>query len=196
MKIKLLLSVAVMGIFMLFTSCQKFPEAEINTSTAAVDSVKAVGGESFVPEVFKALVDSLESAKLEAENAKSKLFSNYKKSVEKLTFVNQMAADALTKVESRKVELRAENEALVAEVKTLILTNNELIKKLPYGKDGKIALESIKADISVIETTVLEVEALIASDDILGANTKIKAASEKAVSIKVELEEVLAKIGK
>jgi hypothetical protein len=196
MKIKLLLSVAVMGIFMLFTSCQKFPEAEISTSTAAVDSVKAVGGESFVPDVFKALVDSLESAKLEAENAKSKLFSNYKKSVEKLTFVNQMAADALTKVEARKVELRAENEALVAEVKTLILTNNELIKKLPYGKDGKIALESIKADISVIETTVLEVEALIASDDILGANTKIKAASEKAVSIKVELEEVLAKIGK
>jgi len=196
MKIKLFMSVALMGFLMLFSSCAKFPQAQIDTVAAAVDSVKTVDGDVYVPEVFKALTDSLASANATAETEKSKLFSNYKKTKESLAIVNQMAIDALAKVEARKAELKAENDALLAEVKELVLTDKELLKKAPKGKDGRAALEAIQADITFIETTVTEVETLISNGDILGANTKIKSAKEKAVAIKTELEEVLAKIGK
>lgn len=192
MKIKLIL-VALMGV-MLFSSCAKYPQAQVDQVTAAVDSVKAVGGDLYVPEVFKVLTDSFTSATAQVEKEKSKLFKTYKVAKASLEVVNTMAVDALAKVEARKAELKAENDALVAEVKALVLTNKELLGKLPKGKDGKEAIISIKSDIEVIEASVTETETLIASGDILGANTKIKAAKDKALAIKAELDEVFVKI--
>ena len=61
--------------------------------------------------------------------------------------------------------------------------------------NGREALEAIKSDVAVAETTVTEVEALLANGDLIGSNDKIKAAKEKATSIKTELEEAIAKKG-
>ena len=194
MKIKLIL-VALMGV-MLFSSCAKYPQAQVDQVTAAVDSVKAVGGDLYVPEVYKALTDSFTSAKAQVETEKSKFFKTYKVAKASLVVVNTMAVDALVKVEARKAELKAENDALVVEVKALVVTDKELLAKAPKGKDGKAALEAIKTDISTVEATIVEVEGLIVSGDILGANTKIKVAKGKATDLKNELEEVLVKVSK
>lgn len=194
MKIKLIL-VALMGV-MLFSSCAKYPQAQVDQVTVAVDSVKAVGGDLYVPEIFKALTDSFTSAKAQVETEKSKFFKTYKVAKASLVVVNTMAVDALVKVEARKAELKAENDALVVEVKALVVTDKELLAKAPKGKDGKAALEAIKTDISTVEATIVEVEGLIVSGDILGANTKIKVAKGKATDLKNELEEVLVKVGK
>ena len=194
MKIKLIL-VALMGV-MLFSSCAKYPQAQVDQVTAAVDSVKAVGGDLYVPEVYKALTDSFTSAKAQVETEKSKFFKTYKVAKASLVVVNTMAVDALVKVEARKTELKAENDALVIEVKALVVTDKELLAKAPKGKDGKAALEAIKTDISTVEATIVEVEGLIVSGDILGANTKIKVAKGKATDLKNELEEVLVKVSK
>ena len=79
------------------------------------------------------------------------------------------------------------------EVKALVVENTALIAKAPRGKEGREALEAIKSDLAVAETTVTEVEALLANGDLIGSNDKIKAAKEKATSIKAELEEAIAK---
>ena len=70
-----------------------------------------------------------------------------------------------------------------------------MVAKAPRGKEGKAALEAISSDITVAETTVTEVEALLANGDLLGSNDKIKAAKEKATAIKAELEDAIAKKG-
>lgn len=196
MKSKLILLVALMGIMVLFSSCAKLPQAKIDAVSAAVDSVKKVGGDVYVPEVYKALTDSLASVNAAVETEKSKWFPTYKKVNVSLDVVSTMATDALAKTEARKVELKAENDALVTEVKTLVETNKELLKKAPKGKDGREALEAIKSDLEVVATSVTEVEALIATGDILGANSKIKATKEKANSIKTELETAIEKVKK
>lgn len=194
MKNKFILFVALIGLAVLFTSCAKLPQAEINAVTAAVDSAKTVGADVYVPEVYKALTDSLASLNTKVETEKSKWFPTYKKVNESITVVNQMAVDALAKTEAKKAELKAENDSLVAEVKALVVTNKELLKKAPKGKDGRAALAAIDSDLSVVETTLTEVEGLIANNDILGANSKVKAAKEKAVAIKTELETAIAKV--
>lgn len=193
MKSKLMIAVAAMGIAVLFSSCAKVPQAEIDAATAAVQSVKDAGADLYVPEAYNALVDSMKSANEKVEVAKAKWFPNYTKAKELLATVNQMATDTKTKAEARKVELKNETDALVTEVQTMNQENTALLAKAPRGKEGKEALEAIKSDITVTETTVTEVQSLLANGDIIGANDKIKAAKEKATSIKAELEDAIAK---
>jgi len=195
MKSKLIIAIAAIGMTVLFSSCQKVPQAEIDAATAAVTEVKDAGADLYVPEAYQALVDSMKSANEKVEVAKAKWFPNYNKAKETLAIVNQMAVDTKAKSEARKVELKAETEAMIVEVKALIEENVALIAKAPKGKEGREALEAIKSDVSVAETTVTEVEALLANGDLIGSNDKIKAAKEKATSIKAELEEAIAKKG-
>lgn len=195
MKSKLMIAVAAMGIAVLFSSCAKVPQAEIDAATAAVQTAKDAGADLYVPEAYNALVDSMKSANEKVEVAKAKWFPNYTKAKELLATVNQMAADTKSKSEARKVELKNETDSLIAEVKTMNEDNTALLAKAPRGKEGKEALEAIKSDITVAETTVTEVESLLANGDIIGANDKIKAAKEKATSIKSELEDAIAKKG-
>jgi PBP1b-binding outer membrane lipoprotein LpoB len=195
MKSKLMIAIAAMGVAVLFSSCQKAPEAEVAAATAAIQEVKDAGADLYVPEAYQALVDSMKSANEKIEVAKAKWFPNYTKAKELLAYVSTTATDVKAKSEARKVELKAETEAMIGEVKTLIADNTALIAKAPRGKEGREALEAIKADLAVAETTVTEVESLLANGDLIGSNDKIKAAKEKATSIKAELEEAIAKKG-
>jgi len=195
MKSKLIIAIAAMGIAVLFSSCAKVPQAEVDAATAAIQEVKDAGADLYVPEAYQALVDSMKSANEKIEVAKAKWFPNYKPAKALLTVVSQMAVDTKAKSEARKVELKAEVEAMIVEVKALVEENKALIAKAPKGKEGREALEAIKSDVAVAETTVTEVEALLANGDLIGSNDKIKAAKEKATSIKAELEEAIAKKG-
>lgn len=192
MKSKLIIAIAAMGVAVLFSSCAKVPQAEIDAAQAAVQDVKDSGADLYVPEAYAALVDSMKSANEKVEVAKAKWFPNYSAAKEQLVAINTMAADTKAKAEARKVELKAEVETMIGEVKALNEENKALVAKAPKGKEGRAALEAINSDIAVAETTVTEVEALLANGDLLGSNDKIKAAKEKATSIKGELETAIA----
>ena len=196
MKSKLVLAIVALGGVVLFSSCQKVPQAEIDAATAAIQEVKDAGADQYVPEVYQALVDSMKSANEKVEAAKQKWFPSYTKAKATLAYVSQAAVDAKAKTEARKVELKNETTTLIGEVKALVEENKGLLAKAPRGKEGREALEAIKSDLSVAETTVTEVETALANGDLLGSNSKIKAAKEKATSIKSELEEAIAKKGK
>jgi len=75
----------------------------------------------------------------------------------------------------------------------LIDENTALLAKAPKGKEGKEAIEAIKLDLAGITASAGEVPALLASGDLLGAQTKINAAQQKATEINTELKTVLEK---
>jgi DNA repair ATPase RecN len=194
MKSKLIMFIALIGLAVMFSSCASVPQAKIDAVTSAIDSVKSVGGDVFVPEVYKALTDSFAAVNAQVETEKAKWFPTYKKANQSLDVLAQAAVDALAKTEARKVELKAENDALVTEVKDLLSTNAELLKKAPKGKEGREALNAIKGDLEVAATTLTESEALITTGDILGANSKLKAVKDRVSSIKTELETAINKV--
>ena len=79
MKRKLFILIALMGIGVIFSSCAKFPQAQFDSTTAAVQITKEAGADVYVPQVYQALVDSLKSATIKAEIVKSKwFFPSYK----------------------------------------------------------------------------------------------------------------------
>ena len=182
--------------FLIFSGCQKAPQAEIDMAKAVIDSAKTVETNRYLAAEFQAIQDSLNAAlaNIEEQNSKSALGRNYNEAKRVLGVVTQMAQDAIAKTDAKKEELKAQNETLSAELQTLIQENKALILKAPKGKEGKAALDLISQDLTVIETTVNDATTLIANGDILSANDKLNAAKEKATAINTELKEAIAKV--
>lgn len=188
--------VMALGVAVLFSSCGKVPQAEIDAAFAALDSAKTAGADVYLAEDFAALQDSMKAITESVEAQKSKFFASYGDIKAKLASVNEQAVAAVAKTEARKEEVKQEIATLQSEVTTLQTQNNELVAKAPKGKEGKAALEAIKADITLIDTTLGEVGTQAAAGDLMGALDKAKAAKEKAVAINTELNDVIAKYTK
>lgn len=196
MKIKLLSGIAIVGLALVFTGCQKYPQAEVDAATAAIESTRAVQANLYVPEEFNALQDSLTTVLAAVEKEKSKLFHNYKDEVAKLTATAAQADIVKNNAIAKKEQYKQETNTALAEIATLMEQNKEYLAKAPKGKEGKAALEAIAADLTTIEAGVAEVNNKLASDDIIGALNQAKSLKEKATGINTELTEVLKKTGK
>lgn len=194
MKNKLFLGLAALSMSaILFTSCAKLPQAEIDAANAAINSAKAVQADLYVPANFVALQDSMNAVMVEVEAQKSKLFKKYTKVSEGLAGVTALAQEVKVQAVTRKEEVKVEATNTIAETTTLIATNRELLKKAPKGKEGAAALAAMKDELDAIEVAVAEATATFDAGDLLGALDKAKAAKDKATSINTELNDVIAK---
>ena len=191
MKRKLL--IVLLGVGLLFSSCAKFPQIELDAAKAAVLDVKNGGADLYVPADYQALSDSMAKASLLADAGKAKWFPSYKDANAELVVVNKLVTEVNAKNETRKAELKAETSKLVLEVDSLVVADKALLVKAPKGKDGKAVLDAINNDINVIVATLEEVRVHLAKVELLEANSKIKAAKEKATTINAELVKATAK---
>ncbi len=194
MKIKLLSGIAIVGMALVFASCQKYPQAEVDAANAAVEQAKTAQANLYVASEFNALQDSLNTVLAAVEKEKSKLFKNYKDEVAKLTATSEMAKTVAANSVAKKEQMKQECTATLAEVTVLMDANKEMLAKAPKGKEGKAAMEAIQADLTSIETQVGEVNNKFASDDIINALNQAKALKDKATLINTELTEVMSKV--
>ncbi|KAF0233956.1 MAG: hypothetical protein FD181_3757 [Prolixibacteraceae bacterium] len=190
-KIFYVLSIVAASI--IFTSCAKAPQAEIDAAKAALEQAKTAQADLYVEADYLAVQDSLNAVMVEIEEQSSKLFKSYGTAKEKLVVITTQATELVAKTDVRKEEIKTEVATAEAATLALIEENNQLVAKAPKGKEGKEAIEAIKLDLTGISTSVSEVPALIASGDLLGAQTKVNAAQQKATEINTELKSVLDK---
>ncbi len=194
MKIKLLSGIAIVGMALVFSSCQKYPQAEVDAANAAVEAAKSAQANLYVSGEFNALQDSLMTVLASVEKEKSKLFKNYKDEVAKLTATSEMAKTVAANAVAKKEQMKQECTATLEEVGTLLTANKEMLAKAPKGKEGKAAMEAISADLTNIESQVAEVNNKLASDDVINALNQAKSMKEKATSINTELTDVMSKV--
>ncbi len=190
---KIFYVMSIVATALIFTSCAKAPQAEIDAAKAALETAKTAQANLYVEADFLAVQDSLNAVMVEIEAQSSKLFKSYGKSKEKLVTITAQATDLLAKTEARKEQIKVEVAAAEAEANALIAENTALVAKAPRGKEGREAIEAIKLDLTSITTSVGEVQGLVASGDLLGAQTKVNAAKQKATEINTELKAVLDK---
>ncbi|MFA6126076.1 MAG: hypothetical protein WC699_02125 [Bacteroidales bacterium] len=194
MKIKLLSGIAIVGMALVFASCQKYPQAEVDAANAAVEAARTAQANLYVSGEFNALQDSLNTVLAAVEKEKSKLFKNYKDEVAKLTATSEMAKTVAANAVAKKEQMKQEVTATLGEISVLMTANKEMLAKAPKGKEGKAAMEAIQADLTTIETQVAEVNNKFASDDIIGALNQAKSLKDKATSINTELTDVMSKV--
>jgi hypothetical protein len=196
MKKNVVLSMLTLAMVVLFASCAKVPQAEIDAANSAIDSAKVAEAAVYVPEQLAQVEDSLKSALAEVETQKSKLFSNYDDATKTLVYVAETAKQVKGNSVARKEQLKAEIVATIAEVTTLVAENKELMKKAPKGKEGKAALEAMNTEMTAVEASVAECQTAYDGGQYVSTIDKIKAAKEKATSIKDELTAAIEKTGK
>jgi tRNA U34 5-carboxymethylaminomethyl modifying GTPase MnmE/TrmE len=190
---KIFYVLSIVAATIIFTSCAKAPQAEIDAAKAALEQAKTAQANLYVEADFLAVQDSLNAVMVEIEAQSSKLFKSYGNAKEKLVVITTQATELVAKTEVRKEEIKTEVATAEAATLALIEENNQLLAKAPKGKEGKEAIEAIKLDLTGITTSVGEVSGMVASGDLLGAQTKVNAAQQKATQINSELKGVLDK---
>ena len=196
MKNKTLLGIAVIALTSFLTGCSKIPQAEIDAANTAIEAAKTAGAELYVPQEFAAVQDSMMSVQEKIEGQKSKWFANFDEAKTQLSEITTLATKAAENAEVRKNEIKEEIQKTLAEVKTTLEENKKLLTEAPTGKEGKTALEAIRAEITLLESSVNEATALLEKGEFLPTLDKVKASKEKALSINNELKGAIAKYSK
>lgn len=178
---------------LLLASCGKLPQAEIDSANLALEDAKTAQADIYVPADYAVVNDSLKAALELVETEKSNVFKNFDLAKAKLQQVVTLANDTKQKVEVRKAELKVEIDTLLVSVKNTIDIDNLLVAKAPKGKEGKSALDEIKAEITTVASWVEQADSLYQQGNLVPAVDKLNAAKQKALGLKTELETVLEK---
>jgi hypothetical protein len=187
---------AIIAVAILFSACKKVPQAEMDAATLALQQAKTAQADVYMVADYVALQDSLNAITVSIESKKGKVFGNFKEPKQKLNDVSMKAAELVTKTEARKSEIKNEVTASQDSVAEIMAENSKLVAMAPKGKEGKQAIESIMSDLSMINSSVNEVPAMVQKDDLLAAQTKINAAQQKAKEINTELKIAIEKYAK
>lgn len=190
---KYFIFLAVIAGSLIFTSCAKVPQVEIDAAVAALEQAKAAQADVYLEAEYLALQDSLSSVTTEVEAQKSKMFGSYGEVKEKLAVITAQGTELVGKTQTRKEEVKAEVVQVQAEVAAMMEENQKMVEVAPKGKEGKEAIEAIKSDLAAISATVAEIPALLESNELLAAQTKANAVKQKATEINTELKTVLEK---
>jgi hypothetical protein len=194
MKNKLFIGLTTIGLTaLLFTSCSKMPQTEMDAANAAIEQAKTAGAVVYANTEFIALQDSMKSVMINIESQNSKFMKNYSSVKKQLIGITALAQTVTGQAEVRKEEVKLEIQNTIAEVKTLIETNKKLILEAPKGKEGTSALKAIKSELSLIETSVNEADVKFKIGEYPVALDMVNASKEKAISINTELTSVIAK---
>ena len=130
------------------------------------------------------------------EVQKAKWFKNFDGVRTKLSTLTAQAATVKTNTLARIEEIKTEYQTAYAEVQQMIVDNKALVEKAPKGKEGREALEQIKGEIGVVETSAMDAQSLFDAGNYMEALNKINAAKSKSADLMTELNEAIAKTSK
>ncbi len=176
------------------TSCGKMPQAEIDAAKAAIENLKAIQADIYVAGEFTALQDSLNAALENVEIANSKLLKNFDAPKAQLEAVIANSATLAEKTVTAKDQVKMEAETALVAAQALLDENKKLVEKAPKGKEGKAAIDAIKAELAAMETALAETTSLLEAGNFMGAKDKVTAATSKLTSVNEELKAVTAKV--
>lgn len=184
---------AVIAASVVFSSCAKAPQVEMDAAIAALEQARAAQADVYLEAEYMALQDSLNSVSAEIETQKSKMFGNYGSAKQKLATISSQGTELVAKAETRKEEVKAEVAEAQAVVAAMMEENQKMVEMAPKGKEGKEAIEAIKSDLAAIDAALAEIPALVDNGEFMAAQTKANAVKQKATDINTELKTVLEK---
>lgn len=195
MKAKTLLSSLGIVMLLFVMGCKEPPTQLLADADAAMQAAQTAEANRYAADLFNAAKDSLSAAQAEVEqqNSKFALMRNYDRAAALLNSAVAAFNSAKDAAATNKETVKAEAEALIAQVTTKIEDAKKLMAKAPKGKEGKAALEMIQGDINAVESGLSEAQTALSGGDFLTARDKVQAAASKIDSVIGELESAIGK---
>ncbi len=180
---------AVVMMVVVLTGCKVAPTAQKDAAQAALDSARVLEADRYLAAEFAVLQDSLNLAisNLEAQNALPSGERNFRPIADVLEWVAAEADTMIINVGVRKAEVQAEVEGGVATLTQLVDANKAGLAAIVKTARNKAALEAKQSEITVLESSVAEINTLVANGDFLTAHEKVTAAIEKATALQAQL---------
>jgi acetyl/propionyl-CoA carboxylase alpha subunit len=181
---------AMVSMFIIFLAgCNQEPTIKVETASAAVEAAKTAEADKYLPSEFTALQDTLTAvlASIEEEKAKSFSSRSFKSIEEKLDAIIADAETLKSNTETRKAEVRVQVEESLAMLIKTIEQDKELISKTLKNARNKAVVEAMQNEITVIESSVAEINTLVGNGDYLTALQKVNVANGKATSLYAQL---------
>ncbi|MBU0482208.1 MAG: hypothetical protein KKG47_14020 [Proteobacteria bacterium] len=174
-------------------ACDKQPVAEIEAAKASLEAAASDGSEVFVAEDFRKVNEAMAAAMDEVKVQDGKMFKNYDKANEMLAGVMAEAQTVKAKAIAERERLRLQSVADLESARTAVVSTRELLNQAPAGKGSAADIMVMKADLSGLEATVVEIQAMVTAGDYSEASERALSVKEKAGAISTEIEAALAK---
>jgi hypothetical protein len=191
---RVVLSVVVFAL-LIFVSCGKAPEQEMQMANTASDAAKAAEAEQYAPDVYQMATDTLNAAMAAKQEADSKfaLFRSYGKSKELFMRAEALAQEAQSEAQTRKEQVKQEVADLITKAKEALDAASAALSKAPRGKGSKADIELIKNDLNAANVAYEEAKMDLDAGKYAVAKTKLEAVIRKAQSISDEIAKAVAK---
>ncbi len=189
--------VGAMGIVLvaLLSSCAEPPTEKLAAAQKAFEAAQGAGAAVYVKEDFAALEQELAGAKEELAKQEKALsiFRSYTEADRMLTRVADLAKQVESKATTKKEEAKAAALNMEKEAQQAVASAQELIAKAPTGKD-RAAVESIKQDLTALESGLTSIHLLIEKGDYPGAEVQAKALKDKGLAVSDEIQQAIDKV--
>jgi len=192
---RLALVIAALALLALFVGCSKAPEAEMQKANASMEAARAAEAETYVPDSFRAAMDTLNTAMAAKQEQDSKfaLFRSYGKSKAMFVKADEMFTNTASEAAAEKERVRVEVTQKLTDAKAVVDSANMALQKAPRGKGSRADLELIKGDLTNVQTALADAEADFNNGKYKVAGTKIDEVVNKARSIMTEIANAAAK---
>jgi hypothetical protein len=192
---RLALVLAVLALLAVMVGCSKPPEAEMQGANTAMTAAQTAEAETYVPDSFRAAMDTLNAADAAKKEQDSKfaLFRSYGKSKEMFVKATEMFNNVSTEAATEKERVHQEVVAALANAKAVIDSATAALAKAPRGKGSKADIELIKNDLNAVQTGYTEAEADITAGKYMVAKSKVENVINGAHKIMDEISQAAAR---
>ena len=175
--------------FLVLTGCATAPVETVVRANESLDAATEAEGHLYLPELFQAAADSIAAAEAEIaiQDARTSVVRNYDRAEAQLAFAIHSADSAAAAVPAVKEAMALANEALFLEAEAAVAQALALMNQAPRGKDGVMALASIREDLTLTTGSVQAARAAQAEGKIFEARDLAQSALDRAQSITGEL---------
>lgn len=180
------------GLALVVTGCASAPKADIDAAKTAIDAAVTAAAGEYAADALKAAQDAQAALDAELKAQEGKWFASYTKAKELAAAAKAAGEKATTDAAAGKDKAKAEAEAAIAEVKTLLTDTQALLDKAPKGKGSAADIEVMKTDLTNAGTSIAEAEGAVTAGRFLDAKAKAEAAKTACSSVKTAVEAAMA----
>jgi hypothetical protein len=186
---RLALILAAVTLLAIMIGCGKAPEAEMQKATSAQEAATLAEAETYVPDSYRAAMDTLNAAMAAKQEQDSKfaLFRSYGKSKEMFVAAEQMFNNAASEAAAEKERVKVEVTQMLTDAKAVLDSADMALQHAPRGKGSKADIELIKNDLAAVQAQYAEAEADITNGKYMAAKSKIEALVQRAHAIMDEI---------
>jgi hypothetical protein len=179
-------------------ACAEKPIQGSDAALQALQAAKQAGATEYAPEALRVAEDEYQKAQEEigVQDNTFMLTRNYDAANALLTKVAGDAEKAKIAAIANKQQAKAEAEGSVVLAKTSLEEAKNQLAQAPTGKGTQADLQALRGDLQAAETTLGEIDAIMAKEDFLGVKAKAESVQTLANRVNEQVAQAILKTGK